>query len=268
MAPGRRRPAGTRLSPPPRAAAALPSPPPRRAAHQAVAAELVPKGKGRKRGAEPDGATKTWLRLPFGSRKGLQHRLRTRSRCKNHRLAGLQLEPPVEPEPEPCQTGPNSAAIMPPSLMRAFARLHYFHHPFVGMEGANTSYLRNTASREHKRLLKHHHGASRSSSHPRPHLHGDDASQQQMQRGAEGRRPAHSRPTEATPAGSPWPPAAGAKTGPLWPLEPRQARAGLQPAGPHHAPAGRGRRPAGRPRAAAPHQRRHRHTPAAVQAPP
>jgi hypothetical protein len=69
----------------------------------------------------------------------------------------------------------------------------------VGMEEANTSHLRNTASREHKCLLKCHHGASKSSSHPRPHLHGDDASQQQMQRGAEGRRPAHSGPTAATP---------------------------------------------------------------------
>jgi hypothetical protein len=28
---------------------------------------------------EPDGATKTWLRLPFGSREGLQHQLHTQS---------------------------------------------------------------------------------------------------------------------------------------------------------------------------------------------
>jgi hypothetical protein len=50
--------------------------------------------------AKPDEVTKTWLRLPFGSREGLQRRLHTRSQCKNYRLAGLQLEP------EPCQTRP------------------------------------------------------------------------------------------------------------------------------------------------------------------
>jgi hypothetical protein len=66
--------------------------------------------------AEPDGATKTWLHLPFRSREGLQHRLHTRSWCKNHRLAGLQLEPPMEPEPEPYQIGPSFLAptLRPP----------------------------------------------------------------------------------------------------------------------------------------------------------
>jgi hypothetical protein len=56
-------------------------------------------GNGGKRRAEPGGATKSWLRLPFGSREVLH-------RCKTNRLGGLRLEPLVEPEPEPSQTDP------------------------------------------------------------------------------------------------------------------------------------------------------------------
>jgi hypothetical protein len=48
--------------------------------------------------AEPHGATKTWLRLPFESREGLRQQLHSWSRCKIYRLA--------EPLEEPCQTGP------------------------------------------------------------------------------------------------------------------------------------------------------------------
>jgi hypothetical protein len=55
---------------------------------------------------EPHGATLSWLLLSFGSRKGLHDRLYTWSRCVLHRLAGLRPELLVEPEPEPCQTGP------------------------------------------------------------------------------------------------------------------------------------------------------------------
>jgi hypothetical protein len=77
-----------RLSPPPRAAAALPSPPPRHTAHQAVAAELVPEGKGRKGGGGGAGWSHGNVAPPPPRKpKGLQHRLHTRSQCKNHRLA-------------------------------------------------------------------------------------------------------------------------------------------------------------------------------------
>jgi hypothetical protein len=58
---------------------------------------------------EPHGATLSWLLLSFGSRKGLHDRLYNWSRCVLHRLAGLRPELLVEPEPEPCQTGPSSA---------------------------------------------------------------------------------------------------------------------------------------------------------------
>jgi hypothetical protein len=50
-------------------------------------------GQRWEKGAELGGATKTWLRLPFGSRQGLRHQLHTRSRCHFHRLGGLRLEP-------------------------------------------------------------------------------------------------------------------------------------------------------------------------------
>jgi hypothetical protein len=63
-----------------------------------------PEGNGGKRGAEPDGATKMWLRLPFGSCQGLRHQFHTWSQCHFHRLGGLCLEPLVESEPEPSQT--------------------------------------------------------------------------------------------------------------------------------------------------------------------
>jgi hypothetical protein len=68
---------------------------------------LPPEGSGGKTGAEPGGATKSWLRLPFGSREVLQGQLHTRSRSKIDRLGGLRVEPLVEPEPEPSQTGPD-----------------------------------------------------------------------------------------------------------------------------------------------------------------
>jgi hypothetical protein len=68
---------------------------------------VPPVGSGGKTGAEPGGATKSWLRLPFGSREVLQGQLHTRSRSKIDRLGGLRVEPLVEPEPEPSQTGPD-----------------------------------------------------------------------------------------------------------------------------------------------------------------
>jgi hypothetical protein len=73
-------------------------------------AVISPNSRGnRGRGiVEPLGATFSWLLLSFESRGRLQRRLHNRSRCKNNRLAGLQLEPLMEPEPEPCQTGPKS----------------------------------------------------------------------------------------------------------------------------------------------------------------
>jgi hypothetical protein len=74
------------------------------------------KRDGGKRGAEPDGATKTWLRLPFGSRHGLRHQLHTRSRCHFHRLGGLRLEP----EPEPPKQGFNwlpGAVVIPRAVL-------------------------------------------------------------------------------------------------------------------------------------------------------
>jgi hypothetical protein len=55
---------------------------------------------------EPLGASFSWLLLSFESRGPAPLPASHRSRCKNTRLAGLQLEPPVKPEPEPCQTGP------------------------------------------------------------------------------------------------------------------------------------------------------------------
>jgi hypothetical protein len=72
-----------------------------------------PKGSSGKRRAEPGGATKSWLRLPFGSREVLHGQLHTRSRCKICRLGGLRLKPLVEPEPEPSQTGPKSSPSLP-----------------------------------------------------------------------------------------------------------------------------------------------------------
>jgi len=60
-------------------------------------------------GAEPLGATTTWLHLPYGSRDRLQRWLLTWSCSKNMRLAGLRPEPLVEPLLEPCQTGPYSS---------------------------------------------------------------------------------------------------------------------------------------------------------------
>ena len=47
----------------------------------------------------------SWLHLPSGSRKGLQERLHGWSCSISDRLAGLQLEPVLESEPEPIQTG-------------------------------------------------------------------------------------------------------------------------------------------------------------------
>jgi hypothetical protein len=73
---------------------------------------------------EPDEATKTWLHLPFESREGLQLRLHTWSRCNLHCLAGLRLEPLVEPEPEPSQTGPEYHCIEKLRACLGGLRLH------------------------------------------------------------------------------------------------------------------------------------------------
>jgi hypothetical protein len=56
--------------------------------------------------AEPGGATKMWLHLLCGSRFGLYVWLLGQSCSKSARLAGLQPEPWLEPEPVPCQRGP------------------------------------------------------------------------------------------------------------------------------------------------------------------
>jgi hypothetical protein len=88
------------------ASAPLPPPPSCRRPLRHRQPRAPPEGNGGKRGAEPGGATKSWLRLPFGSREVLQGQLHPWSRCKINRLGGLRLEPPPEPEPEPSQTGP------------------------------------------------------------------------------------------------------------------------------------------------------------------
>ena len=49
------------------------------------------------------------LRLTRESRERLHLRLRTRSCCRFHRLAGLRVEPVLELLLEPCQTGPKSS---------------------------------------------------------------------------------------------------------------------------------------------------------------
>jgi hypothetical protein len=59
------------------------------------------RGHSLEKEAEQDGATKTWLRLPFESGEVLYHRLHTWSQCEIHRLAGLLAEPLVELLMEP-----------------------------------------------------------------------------------------------------------------------------------------------------------------------
>ena len=94
-----------RALPPPLLAAPTPPravPPPPSAARAPPSSE----GHSGRRGTEPLGATKTWLRLPYGSRWRLQVRLLVWSSSKNGRLVGLRTEPLVEP----CQTGPEWGA--------------------------------------------------------------------------------------------------------------------------------------------------------------
>jgi hypothetical protein len=66
----------------------------------------LPPGQGRKSDVEPGGATFSWLHLLCGSRNGLQVRLLGWSRSICTCLAGLRVEPWLELELEPCQTGP------------------------------------------------------------------------------------------------------------------------------------------------------------------
>jgi hypothetical protein len=63
-------------------------------------------GRGWKRAVEPGGTTHSWLHLASGSRPQLHRQLHVRSRPAAPRLAGLRMEPELEPLLEPCQTGP------------------------------------------------------------------------------------------------------------------------------------------------------------------
>jgi hypothetical protein len=60
-------------------------------------------GKGEE---EPDGATFSWLCLLCARRKGLHVQLLGWSHSIFTRFAGLRVELRLEPELEPCQTGP------------------------------------------------------------------------------------------------------------------------------------------------------------------
>jgi hypothetical protein len=71
----------------------------------------LPPGQGRKSDAEAGGATFSWLHLLCGSRNGLQVRLLGWSRSICTCLAGLRVEPWLELELEPCQTGPKCLPI-------------------------------------------------------------------------------------------------------------------------------------------------------------
>jgi hypothetical protein len=84
--------------------ASAPPPPPPSCRWLLRQPRAPPEGISGKRRAEPSGATKSWLRLPFESREVLQGQLgqlHTWSRCKTYRLGGLRLEPLVEPSRSP-----------------------------------------------------------------------------------------------------------------------------------------------------------------------
>jgi hypothetical protein len=82
------------------------------------------RGWGWKRAAEPGGATHSWLHLASGSRPQLHRQLHGRSRPGAPRLAGLHVEPELEPLLEPCQTGPKLGLIN----TRSTAKTYYYYY--------------------------------------------------------------------------------------------------------------------------------------------